>query len=97
MDTKLEGQYPQKGAYMAANLALKCLNRDSKARPPMTEVLATLEQIEVSKSTTRRNSQLQQKRVHVSVKKSYPQNRPKLNVTPTKLPLPSHQQSAFVH
>ncbi|KAL2956942.1 hypothetical protein AAZX31_18G115700 [Glycine max] len=45
MDTKLGSQYPQNGAYMAATLALKCLNSEAKARPPMTEVLETLEQI----------------------------------------------------
>ncbi|XP_047334019.1 probable serine/threonine-protein kinase PBL3 [Impatiens glandulifera] len=28
MDTKLEGQYPQKGAFMAANLALQCLKSE---------------------------------------------------------------------
>lgn len=69
MDTKLGGQYPQKGAYVAATLALKCLNREAKARPPMTEVLETLELIEASK-TAGRNSQLEQKRVHASVRKS---------------------------
>lgn len=89
MDTKLEGQYPQKGAYMAANLAVKCLNQESKARPPMTEVLATLEQIQVSK-TTRQNSISEPKRVRATVKMSVVQNRSLLNATPTKLPLPSH-------
>ncbi|CAJ1939892.1 unnamed protein product [Sphenostylis stenocarpa] len=69
MDTKLGGQYPQKGAYMAATLALKCLNREAKSRPPMTEVLETLEQIAVSK-TAGRNSQSEQKRVHGPVRKS---------------------------
>ncbi|KAE9614638.1 hypothetical protein Lal_00012169 [Lupinus albus] len=69
MDTKLEGQYPPKGAFVAATLALKCLSIEAKARPPMTEVLATLEQIEVPKSSGR-NSQSQRKRVHVPTKKS---------------------------
>ncbi|XP_027347257.1 probable serine/threonine-protein kinase PBL3 isoform X2 [Abrus precatorius] len=96
MDTKLEGQYPQKGAYMAATLALKCLNREAKARPPMTEVLETLEQIEVSK-TSRRNSQSEQKRVHVSVRKSSAQNGSPLKLAPTAFPLQSHPQSAYVH
>ncbi|GAU43565.1 hypothetical protein TSUD_240510 [Trifolium subterraneum] len=45
MDSKLEGQYPQKGAFMAATLALQCLNGEAKARPAMIDVLATLEQI----------------------------------------------------
>jgi len=69
MDTKLGGQYPQKGAYMAATLALQCLNREAKARPPMTEVLETLEQIAASKSAGR-NSQSEQKRVQAPVRKS---------------------------
>ncbi|KAH0855495.1 hypothetical protein HID58_007956, partial [Brassica napus] len=33
MDTRLGGQYPQKGAYTAASLALQCLNPDAKLRP----------------------------------------------------------------
>ncbi|KAF2298804.1 hypothetical protein GH714_028024 [Hevea brasiliensis] len=37
MDTKLGAQYPQKGAYMAANLALQCLSSEAKARPRMSE------------------------------------------------------------
>ncbi|KAI9126433.1 hypothetical protein K1719_002854 [Acacia pycnantha] len=45
MDTKLGGRYPLHAAYMVADLALKCLNDEDKARPSMTEVLATLEQI----------------------------------------------------
>lgn len=43
MDTRLGGQYSKKGAQAAASLALQCLNTDPKFRPPMVEVLATLE------------------------------------------------------
>ena len=46
MDTRLGGQYPQKGAYTAASLALQCLNPDAKLRPKMSEVLAKLDQLE---------------------------------------------------
>ncbi|KAK9270060.1 hypothetical protein L1049_025633 [Liquidambar formosana] len=46
MDTKLGGQYPQKGAYIAATLALKCLNTEPKLRPQMGEVLGTLERLQ---------------------------------------------------
>ena len=46
MDTRLGGQYPQKGAYVAASLALQCLNSDAKLRPKMSEVLAKLDQLE---------------------------------------------------
>ncbi|PKI36854.1 hypothetical protein CRG98_042803 [Punica granatum] len=50
MDTKLEGQYSQKGAYTAASLALQCLSAEAKARPRMSEVLAALEQLEAPKN-----------------------------------------------
>lgn len=49
MDTKLEGQYPQKAAYTVAILALQCIS-EAKIRPQMSEVLATLEQLPASKS-----------------------------------------------
>ncbi|KAL3716511.1 hypothetical protein ACJRO7_008156 [Eucalyptus globulus] len=51
MDVKLEGQYPQKGAFMAAFLAFECIG-DAKHRPSMTEVLARLEKIPVPKEST---------------------------------------------
>lgn len=46
MDTKLGKQYPQKGDYTVATLALKCLNHEAELRPKMSEVLVTLEQLE---------------------------------------------------
>ncbi|KAK4766654.1 hypothetical protein SAY87_008296 [Trapa incisa] len=52
MDIKLEGQYPQKGALMAAFLALGCLG-DAKFRPSMAEVLDHLEKIPVPKKATK--------------------------------------------
>ncbi|KAK6164036.1 hypothetical protein DH2020_000900 [Rehmannia glutinosa] len=45
MDSRLGGQYSKKGAQTAAALALRCLQNDPKNRPPMTEVLAALEQL----------------------------------------------------
>ncbi|KAL2666951.1 hypothetical protein AAZV13_01G040600 [Glycine max] len=96
MDTKLEGQYPQKGAFTAATLALQCLNSEAKARPPMTEVLATLEQIEAPK-TAGRNSHSEHHRVQTPVRKSPARNRSPLNLTPTASPLPAHRQSPRVH
>ncbi|XP_015883545.3 probable serine/threonine-protein kinase PBL3 isoform X6 [Ziziphus jujuba] len=42
MDTKLEGQYPQKGAFMVAILALQCIS-EVKLRPDMSAVLHGLE------------------------------------------------------
>ncbi|KAL6567724.1 putative serine/threonine-protein kinase pbl3 [Orobanche gracilis] len=53
MDIKLEGQYPQKAAFTAATIALQCLSHEAKVRPRMAEVLATLEQFQASKSTTK--------------------------------------------
>ncbi|KAI4343852.1 hypothetical protein L6164_011153 [Bauhinia variegata] len=54
MDTKLQGQYPQRAAYIVAMLALQCISV-AKNRPNMSEVLATLEQLPLvrhSNSTT---------------------------------------------
>lgn len=45
MDTKLEGQYPQRGAFTAATLAMQCLNPDPKQRPRIADVLAALEEL----------------------------------------------------
>ncbi|CAI0627768.1 unnamed protein product [Linum tenue] len=53
MDTKLGGQYPQKSAVTAAHLAFQCLSNEAKLRPRMSEVLATLEQIDIPKSAAR--------------------------------------------
>ncbi|CAI8596334.1 unnamed protein product [Vicia faba] len=49
MDTRLGGQYSKKGAQAAAALALQCLNSDPKFRPPMVDVVATLEGLQSSK------------------------------------------------
>ncbi|XP_010935290.1 probable serine/threonine-protein kinase PIX13 [Elaeis guineensis] len=53
MDPRLEGQYPSKGAFQAAQLTLKCLGGEPKSRPSMKEVLETLEQIEAMKGRSR--------------------------------------------
>lgn len=53
MDSRLGGQYSRKGAQAAAAIALRCLNNDPKNRPAMTEVLASLEQLQVSANGTR--------------------------------------------
>lgn len=45
MDSKLEGQYPRKGAFVAANLALQCAHSEPKYRPQMSEVVSILEKI----------------------------------------------------
>ncbi|KAI3947797.1 hypothetical protein MKX01_034462 [Papaver californicum] len=49
MDQRLEGQYPSKGAALAAQLSLKCLAPEPKNRPGMKEVVESLEQIQAIK------------------------------------------------
>ncbi|CAJ1930656.1 unnamed protein product [Sphenostylis stenocarpa] len=49
MDERMEGQYSTNAAMKAARLTLKCLESDPKKRPPMRDVLETLERIEVIK------------------------------------------------
>ncbi|EEF42172.1 probable serine/threonine-protein kinase PBL3 [Ricinus communis] len=96
MDTKLGGQYPQKSAHMAANLALQCLSTEAKARPRMSEVLATLEQIE-SPKTAGRLSHSEHPSIQIPVRKSpMRQHHSPLNLTPSASPLPSHRQSPRV-
>ncbi|XP_028788492.1 probable serine/threonine-protein kinase PBL3 [Neltuma alba] len=55
MDTKLEGQYPQRAAYTAAILALQCIS-EAKIRPQMSEVLATLEQLQLGRTSASSSS-----------------------------------------
>ncbi|PON40209.1 Mitogen-activated protein kinase kinase kinase [Parasponia andersonii] len=97
MDTKLEGQYPQKGAYTAATLAMQCLNNEAKLRPKMADVLATLEQLEAPKNS----AALPQPEQHLFsvTHRKYPmrQHRSSLNPPPSASPLRSHRQSPRVH
>ncbi|CAH9090136.1 unnamed protein product [Cuscuta epithymum] len=51
MDTKLGGQYPQKGAISVASLAQRCLCPEHKLRPSMSEVLDELELVQAPKSS----------------------------------------------
>lgn len=102
MDTKLEGQYPQRGALMAATLALQCLNVDAKARPKMSDVLDTLEQIRAPRDT-KSDQQTLPSPVRRSPLRSHPSASPRsyghpspLNVAPRGSPLPSHR-SPRVH
>ncbi|XP_068646614.1 probable serine/threonine-protein kinase PIX13 [Aristolochia californica] len=53
MDPRLEGQYPSKAAFQAAELTLKCLGSNPKNRPSMKEVKEALEQIEAIKDKPR--------------------------------------------
>ena len=95
MDTKLEGQYPQKGAYTAATLALQCLSTEAKVRPKMAEVLATLEQLENPKNAGRTSQSEQHPGAPVRKSPVRPHNSPR-NLTPGASPLPSYRQSPRV-
>ncbi|KAM7484339.1 hypothetical protein LguiA_000348 [Lonicera macranthoides] len=96
MDTKMEGQYPQKAAYATATLALQCLSADPKARPRMADVLTTLEQIQAPKNVVK-NFQTEQHTVDEPLVKSRLRQRcSPLNLTPSASPLPAHRQSLSV-
>ncbi|XP_010268227.1 PREDICTED: protein kinase 2B, chloroplastic-like [Nelumbo nucifera] len=91
MDTKLEGQYPQKGAYTAATLASQCLSTEAKVRPRMSVVLATLEQLQTPHNTNK-NSRPVQQTVSNSVRRSpLRHHHSPMNLTPSASPLPSHR------
>ena len=97
MDTKLGGQYPQKGAYTAATVALRCLNSEAKLRPRMSEVLTALEQLEAPKNASK-HSQSEQHSAPLNVGKSpIRQRRSPMHLTPRASPLQSHRQSSRVH
>ncbi|KAL2907114.1 putative serine/threonine-protein kinase PIX13 [Bienertia sinuspersici] len=49
MDPRLEGQYSLKAAYELAQLTLKCVRKDPKARPSMKEAVDVLQKAEAIK------------------------------------------------
>eukprot|EP00262_Sarcandra_glabra_P006828 TRINITY_DN19385_c0_g1_i1.p1 TRINITY_DN19385_c0_g1~~TRINITY_DN19385_c0_g1_i1.p1 ORF type:complete len:407 (+),score=31.39 TRINITY_DN19385_c0_g1_i1:180-1400(+) len=53
MDSRLEGQYPPKGALQAAHLTLRCLESEQRNRPSMKEVVNSLELIQAIKDKPR--------------------------------------------
>ncbi|OVA13320.1 Protein kinase domain [Macleaya cordata] len=102
MDTKMEGQYPQKGAYMAATLALQCLSTEPKVRPQMAEVLAKLEEIQAPKNLVRHSHSEQSSPLTRSPMRHHHPS--PLNLTPRgsplpsrSPPLPSRRQSPQIH
>ncbi|CAN1187865.1 Probable serine/threonine-protein kinase PBL3 [Linum perenne] len=103
MDTKLGGQYPQKSAVTAAQLALQCLNNEAKLRPRMSEVLAALETIESPKATTvaaARQLAMEHQGLHSPVHRS-PRQQQQLRNSPLHLtanasPLKGHRLSPRV-
>ncbi|KAG5620242.1 hypothetical protein H5410_005460 [Solanum commersonii] len=48
IDSRLGGKYPSRAAVQIAQLALSCLGNEPKSRPSMKEIVAKLEQIEVT-------------------------------------------------
>lgn len=94
MDTKLEGQYPQKGAFTAASLAMQCLNNEAKTRPKMADVLAALEQLESPKNAATLSLSDQSLTPRRSPMR---QHRSPLNPPPGASPLRPNRQSQKVH
>ncbi|KAL0924705.1 hypothetical protein M5K25_005557 [Dendrobium thyrsiflorum] len=47
VDTRLDGNYPEKAVYKTALLAYHCLNRNPKARPLMRDIVETLEPLQM--------------------------------------------------
>ncbi|XP_065846970.1 probable serine/threonine-protein kinase PIX13 [Euphorbia lathyris] len=58
MDCRLEGKYPYKEASQIAMLALKCLNDEPRLRPPMEEIIDTLQQLEACQNTRVRQAEI---------------------------------------
>ncbi|KAL6513869.1 putative serine/threonine-protein kinase pbl3 [Orobanche hederae] len=96
MDIKLEGQYPQKAAFTASTIALQCLSHEAKVRPRMAEVLATLEQLQASKSTTKNLNAKMENQVDPVFVLPLRKQQSAMNVTPLASPLPVHSRSSRV-
>ncbi|KAM7268888.1 hypothetical protein ACFE04_011054 [Oxalis oulophora] len=77
MDPRLEGRFSIKGAQKAMQLAAQCLNRDSKARPLMSEVVEILKPLPNLKDMACSSSyyQAMQAEYSVSRQNSRPGNR----------------------
>ncbi|XP_076926775.1 putative serine/threonine-protein kinase PBL3 [Bidens hawaiensis] len=86
MDTRLEGQYPQKSAFTAATLAAQCLNIEPKTRPRMSEILASLEELQDAKNV------LKDRAGSSPVPKS-PMGHRQRRSTPLGSPLPTPRQN----
>lgn len=90
MDTRLEGQYPQKSVFTAATIALQCLSIEPKTRPRMSEVVANLEELQAAIKVTKDH-----RTVSSPVLKS-PARRRQRRSTPSGSPLVTPRQSTQV-
>ncbi|KAE9618072.1 putative transferase, protein kinase RLK-Pelle-RLCK-VIIa-2 family [Lupinus albus] len=63
MDPRLEGQYSNNRAQVAATLAMQCLSMEPKCRPNMDEVVKALEQLQDSKDTQKKRADQKERRV----------------------------------
>ncbi|KAI3825000.1 hypothetical protein L1987_06475 [Smallanthus sonchifolius] len=88
MDTRLEGQYPQKGAFTAATLASQCLHTEPKTRPRMSDILVALEELQDGKNVSKDH-----RMVSSSVPMS-PVGHRQRRLTPLASPLPTPRQSS---
>ncbi|GAB4839970.1 Probable serine/threonine-protein kinase pbl3 [Ancistrocladus abbreviatus] len=96
MDTKLEGQYPQKAAFAVATLGLQCLSSEPKQRPKMSVVLEELEKLPDIKNAAK-YSQARHKNIPTSIGRSpLRQHHSPMNITPLASPLHSHRQSPYL-
>lgn len=86
MDTKLEGQYPQKGAFMVAILALQCIS-EVKLRPDMSAVLHGLEQHQACKNGSSPSHSEQPRGSSPGPKSPLSPNPSAVNISPSKSPL----------
>ncbi|GAV89213.1 Pkinase_Tyr domain-containing protein [Cephalotus follicularis] len=94
MDTKLEGQYSQRGAYSVASLAFRCIG-EAKLRPAMADVLSSLEKLPVLRNASS-PSKPERRTVSNSPYQIYPlrSNYPSsAKKTPRGSPLASHMKS----
>lgn len=98
MDSRLEGQYPKKGAQAVSNLALICISGEAKSRPKMSDVLEKLEQLYDSKNNVL-NQEISNRKVPNLVAKSplRAHASPRRHSTANASPLPSYRPAAKVH
>ncbi|KAJ4731606.1 Protein kinase superfamily protein [Rhynchospora pubera] len=98
MDSRLEGQYPKKGAQAVSNLALLCISNEAKSRPKMSEVLEKLEQLQDPKFNVL-NQEISNRKVPNLVAKSPLRGHasPRRHSSSNASPLPAHRSTAKVH